>query len=139
MPAKRLLLVSERDREAPGFGDRRPGAWRQFEHVTQASWVVVDREHTTIVDGKAEKRLIDVRCRELRTQIAYTTLTKPRGFLAARAGGRDQPRTVNTGHVAARTTDCVVDPNSASPTPPRPWAPMTMRFACFAAAVSRIS
>ncbi|MBI2943629.1 MAG: chaperonin GroEL, partial [Candidatus Wallbacteria bacterium] len=34
---------------------------------------VVDREHTTIVGGKGEKRLIDARCQELRTQIKDTT------------------------------------------------------------------
>ena len=49
-----------------------------------------------------------------------------------------QPLTVSTGHVAARTTCCVVEPNNVSPTPSRPWAPMTMRSASCAMAVSRI-
>ena len=43
------------------------------------------------------------------------------------------------GHAAARTTCCVVDPKSASPTPSRPCAPMTMRSACLAPATPRIS
>jgi chaperonin GroEL len=42
-------------------------------HLGRASRVVVDRDHTTIVGGKGEKRLIDARCQELRTQIADTT------------------------------------------------------------------
>jgi len=80
---------------APGFGDRRKAMLRDiailtggqlvaqelgirlenvsFEHLGGAARVVVDREHTTIVGGKGEKRLIAARCQELRTQIAETT------------------------------------------------------------------
>ena len=81
--------------KAPGFGDRRKAMLQdiaivtggqlvaqelgiKLEHVTlehlgRAARVVVDREHTTIVGGKGEKRLIDARCQELRKQIADTT------------------------------------------------------------------
>jgi chaperonin GroEL len=81
--------------KAPGFGDRRKAMLQDIaivtggqpiaqelgirlenvtpEHLGRASRVVVDREHTTIVGGKGEKRLIDARCQELRTQIADTT------------------------------------------------------------------
>jgi len=81
--------------KAPGFGDRRKAMLQDIaivtggqpiaqelgirlenvtpEHLGRASRVVVDREHTTIVGGKGEKRLIDARCQELRAQIADTT------------------------------------------------------------------
>jgi chaperonin GroEL len=81
--------------KAPGFGDRRKAMLRDIailtggqliaqelgirlenvtpEHLGRAARVVVDREHTTIVGGKGEKRLIDARCQELRTQIKETT------------------------------------------------------------------
>ena len=81
--------------KAPGFGDRRKAMLQDIsvvtggqmiaqelgirlenvtlEHLGHAARVVVDREHTTIVGGKGEKRLIDARCQELRTQIAETT------------------------------------------------------------------
>jgi chaperonin GroEL len=81
--------------KAPGFGDRRKAMLQDiaivtggqliaqelgiklenvaFEHLGRAARVVVDREHTTIVGGKGEKRLIDARCQELRKQIADTT------------------------------------------------------------------
>ena len=81
--------------KAPGFGDRRKAMLQDIaivtggqliahelgirlenvtaEHLGHAARVVVDREHTTIVGGKGEKRLIDARCQELRTQIADTT------------------------------------------------------------------
>lgn len=44
-----------------------------LEHLGRASRVVVDREHTTIIGGKGDKRAIEVRCQELRKQIAETT------------------------------------------------------------------
>jgi chaperonin GroEL len=81
--------------KAPGFGDRRKAMLQDIaivtggqliaqelgiklenvtpEHLGRATRVVVDREHTTIVGGKGEKRLIDARCQELRKQIAETT------------------------------------------------------------------
>jgi chaperonin GroEL len=81
--------------KAPGFGDRRKAMLQDIaivtggqliaqelgirlenvtpEHLGHAARVVVDREHTTIVGGKGDKRLIDARCQELRTQIADTT------------------------------------------------------------------
>jgi len=43
------------------------------EQLGGATRVVVDREHTTIVGGKGDKRLIEARCLELRKQIADTT------------------------------------------------------------------
>jgi chaperonin GroEL len=81
--------------KAPGFGDRRKAMLQDIaivtggqliaqelgirlenvtlEHLGRAARVVVGREHTTIVGGKGEKRLIDARCQELRKQIADTT------------------------------------------------------------------
>jgi chaperonin GroEL len=44
-----------------------------IDQLGQAARVVVDREHTTVVGGKGDKRAIDGRCQELRTQIAETT------------------------------------------------------------------
>ena len=80
--------------KAPGFGDRRKAMLQDIaivtggqlvaqelgirlenvtlEHLGRAARVVVDREHTTIVGGKGDKRAIDGRCQELRTQIADT-------------------------------------------------------------------
>jgi chaperonin GroEL len=43
------------------------------EHLGGAGRVVVDREHTTIVGGKGDKRAIAGRCQELRKQIADAT------------------------------------------------------------------
>jgi chaperonin GroEL len=81
--------------KAPGFGDRRKAMLQdiailtggnliaqelgmKLEHVAldslgRATRVVVDREHTTIVGGRGDKRAIDGRCQELRKQIADTT------------------------------------------------------------------
>jgi chaperonin GroEL len=81
--------------KAPGFGDRRKAMLQDIaivtggqliaqelgirlenltlEHLGRAARVVVDREHTTIVGGKGDKRAIDGRCQELRKQIADTT------------------------------------------------------------------
>jgi chaperonin GroEL len=81
--------------KAPGFGDRRKAMLQDIaivtggqlvaqelgirlenvtvDHFGRAARVVVDREHTTIVGGKGEKRAIEGRCQELRTQIEDTT------------------------------------------------------------------
>ncbi|MFA5909343.1 MAG: chaperonin GroEL [Vicinamibacterales bacterium] len=81
--------------KAPGFGDRRKAMLQDIaivtggqliaeelgiklenvtlEHLGRATRVVVDRDHTTIVGGKGDKRAIDGRCQELRRQIADTT------------------------------------------------------------------
>jgi chaperonin GroEL len=81
--------------KAPGFGDRRKAMLQDIaivtggqliaqelgirlenvtvEHLGRAARVVVDREHTTIVGGKGDKRAIEGRCQELRKQIAETT------------------------------------------------------------------
>jgi chaperonin GroEL len=81
--------------KAPGFGDRRKAMLQdiaivtggqliaqelgiRLENVTEAhlgraSRIVVDREHTTIIGGKGDKKAIDGRCQELRKQIADTT------------------------------------------------------------------
>jgi chaperonin GroEL len=80
--------------KAPGFGDRRKAMLQDLAVVTggqlvaqelgmrlekvtleqlgRAARVVVDREHTTIIGGTGDKRAIDGRCQELRTQIADT-------------------------------------------------------------------
>ena len=81
--------------KAPGFGDRRKAMLQDIaivtggqliaqelgiklenvtaEHLGRAARVVVDREHTTIVGGKGDKRAIEARCQELRKQITETT------------------------------------------------------------------
>jgi chaperonin GroEL len=81
--------------KAPGFGDRRKAMLQdiaivaggqlvaqelgirlenvKLEHLGRAARIVVDREHTTIVGGKGDKRAIEGRCQELRKQIADTT------------------------------------------------------------------
>jgi chaperonin GroEL len=81
--------------KAPGFGDRRKAILQDIaivtggqlvaqelgirlenvttEHLGRASRVVVDREHTTIVGGKGDKRAIEGRCQELRKQIVDAT------------------------------------------------------------------
>jgi chaperonin GroEL len=81
--------------KSPGFGDRRKAMLEdiavltggkvvsselgiKLENVTldalgRAERVVVDREHTTIIGGKGDRKGIDGRCQELRTQIATTT------------------------------------------------------------------
>ena len=81
--------------KAPGFGDRRKAMLQDLavvtgaqliapelgiklenvtvEHLGGAGRVVVDREHTTIVGGKGDKRAIAGRCQELRKQIADAT------------------------------------------------------------------
>jgi chaperonin GroEL len=44
-----------------------------LDQLGRAARVVVNREHTTIVGGRGDKRRIDGRCQELRKQIADTT------------------------------------------------------------------
>ena len=99
--------------KAPGFGDRRKAMLQDIatltggtliaqelgirlenvavEHLGRATRVVVDREHTTIIGGKGDKRAIDGRCHELRKQIADTTSDYDREKLEERlaklAGG----------------------------------------------------
>jgi chaperonin GroEL len=99
--------------KAPGFGDRRkamledmavltggqviaPELGVKLENVTpeslgRATRVVVDRERTTIVGGKGDKKAIDGRCQELRIQIQKTTSDYDREKLEERlaklAGG----------------------------------------------------
>lgn len=81
--------------KAPGFGDRRKAMLQDIavvtggqliaeelgiklenvtlEHLGRAARVVVDRDHTTIIGGKGDKKAIEGRCQELRRQIADTT------------------------------------------------------------------
>jgi chaperonin GroEL len=81
--------------KSPGFGDRRkamlddiatltgghvvaPELGVRLENVTldtlgRAERVVVDREHTTIIGGGGDRKAIDGRCQEIRTQIAAST------------------------------------------------------------------
>jgi chaperonin GroEL len=81
--------------KAPGFGDRRKAMLEDIATVTggqliarelgiklenvtlahlgRAARVVVDKDDTTIIGGKGDKRKIDGRCQELRKQIADTT------------------------------------------------------------------
>ena len=81
--------------KSPGFGDRRKAMLEdiavltggkvistelgiKLENVTldalgRAERVVVDREHTTVIGGKGDKKAINGRCQEIRTQIATTT------------------------------------------------------------------
>jgi chaperonin GroEL len=99
--------------KAPGFGDRRkamledmavlaggrvisPELGIKLENVTldalgRASRVVIDRERTTIIGGKGDKKAIDGRCQELRQQIQKATSDYDREKLEERlaklAGG----------------------------------------------------
>ena len=99
--------------KAPGFGDRRKAMLQDIailtggkliaqelgiklenvtvEHLGRATRVVVDKDHTTIIGGKGEKKAIDGRCQELRRQIADTTSDYDREKLEERlaklAGG----------------------------------------------------
>ncbi|HEX6162488.1 MAG TPA: chaperonin GroEL, partial [Vicinamibacterales bacterium] len=81
--------------KAPGFGDRRKAMLQDIaivtggqliaselgiklenvtlDHLGRAARVVVDKDKTTIVGGKGERKAIDGRCAELRRQIADTT------------------------------------------------------------------
>ena len=81
--------------KAPGFGDRRKAMLQDIAivtggqliaeelglrlekvtvaHLGRASRVVVDKDHTTIIGGKGDRRAIDGRCQELRKQIADVT------------------------------------------------------------------
>jgi chaperonin GroEL len=92
--------------KAPGFGDRRKAMLQDVAIVTggqlvsqelgmklesvtldqlgRATRVVVDREHTTLIGGKGDKRAIEGRCQELRSQIAATKSDYDREKLEAR-------------------------------------------------------
>ena len=81
--------------KAPGFGDRRKAMLQDIaivtggqliaaelgiklenvtiDHLGRAARVVVDKDKTTIVGGKGDRKAIDGRCVELRKQIADTT------------------------------------------------------------------
>ena len=56
-------------RRSSAFGSRT----LPLEHLGRAARIVVDREHTTIIGGKGDKRAIEGRCQELRKQIADAT------------------------------------------------------------------
>lgn len=99
--------------KAPGFGDRRKAMLQdiaiitggqlisqelgiRLENVTveqlgRATRVIVGREHATVVGGHGERKAIDARCQELRTQIADATSDYDREKLEERlaklAGG----------------------------------------------------
>ena len=99
--------------KAPGFGDRRKAMLQDIaivtggqliaqelgiklenvtiEHLGHASRVVVDKDHTTIIGGKGDRKAIEGRCVELRKQIADTTSDYDREKLEERlaklAGG----------------------------------------------------
>ena len=81
--------------KAPGFGDRRKAMLQDIATLTggtviseevgrtlesatvadlgQASRVVIDKDNTTIVDGKGEKSAVDARIKEIKIQIDNTT------------------------------------------------------------------
>ncbi|MDH5308159.1 MAG: chaperonin GroEL, partial [Myxococcales bacterium] len=99
--------------KAPGFGDRRKAMLQdmailtggqliaeelglRLENVTlkdlgRAKKVVIDKEHTTIIEGAGSKRAIEARCNEIRKQIEETTSDYDREKLQERlaklAGG----------------------------------------------------
>lgn len=99
--------------KAPGFGDRRKAMLQdiaiitggqlisqelgiRLENVTveqlgRATRVIVGREHATVVGGHGDRKAIDARCQELRTQIADATSDYDREKLEERlaklAGG----------------------------------------------------
>lgn len=81
--------------KAPGFGDRRKEMLRDIailtggeviseevglmlesvdmSHLGQAARIVIDKDNTTIVDGKGSKKAVDERVAQIRTQIETTT------------------------------------------------------------------
>jgi chaperonin GroEL len=81
--------------KAPGFGDRRKAMLQDIAVLTrgqviseeigrtldsatvadlgQASRVVISKDNTTIVDGAGEKAMVEMRIKEIRTQIEATT------------------------------------------------------------------
>ncbi len=81
--------------KAPGFGDRRKEMLRDIailtsgeviseevglmlenvdmNHLGQAARIVIDKDNTTIVDGKGKKKAVDERVAQIRTQIESTT------------------------------------------------------------------
>lgn len=97
--------------KSPGYGDRRKAMLQDIaivtggqliaqelgirlegvtlEHLGRATRVIVDREHTTVIGGKGDRRAIDGRCQELRAQIGGTTSEYDRG--SSRRGSRSSP------------------------------------------------
>ncbi len=81
--------------KAPGFGDRKKEMLKDIAILTggtviteelgltlekttidqlgQAGRVVIDKDNTTIVDGKGEKEAVEARVKEIKTQIEHTT------------------------------------------------------------------
>ena len=81
--------------KAPGFGDRRKEMLRDIailtggeviseevglmlentdmSHLGQAARIVIDKDNTTIVDGKGKKKAVDERIAQIKTQIETTT------------------------------------------------------------------
>ncbi|AQQ60381.1 molecular chaperone GroEL [Helicobacter bilis] len=81
--------------KAPGFGDRRKEMLRDIailtggdviseevglmlesidmSHLGQAARIVLDKDNTTIVDGKGKKKAVEERVAQIRTQIESTT------------------------------------------------------------------
>ncbi|MWV62043.1 chaperonin GroEL [Helicobacter saguini] len=81
--------------KAPGFGDRRKEMLRDIailtggeviseevglnlettdvSHLGQAARIVIDKDNTTIVDGKGKKKAVEERIAQIRTQIEATT------------------------------------------------------------------
>lgn len=81
--------------KAPGFGDRRKEMLRDIailtggeviseeiglslentdvSHLGQAARIVLDKDNTTIVDGKGKKKAVEERIAQIRTQIESTT------------------------------------------------------------------
>ena len=99
--------------KAPGFGDRRKDLLEDIAvvtggqvvaqevglrledvtlgHLGHAARVVVDREHTTIIGGRGDRKAIDARAQQIRSQIEKTTSDYDREKLQERlaklAGG----------------------------------------------------
>ncbi len=81
--------------KAPGFGDRRKEMLKdiailtggtviseetghtldgtRLEHLGQAGRIVMDKDNTTIVDGKGDKAAVEARIKEIKAQIETTT------------------------------------------------------------------
>jgi len=81
--------------KAPGFGDRKKEMLKDIailtggtviteelgltlekatlEQLGQAARVVIDKDNTTIVDGKGDKEAVEARIKEIKTQIEHTT------------------------------------------------------------------
>ena len=81
--------------KAPGFGDRKKEMLKDIailtggtviteelgltlekttmEQLGQAARVVIDKDNTTVVDGKGDKAAVEARVKEIKTQIKHTT------------------------------------------------------------------